>query len=683
MRFYKILLLSLLFIPFSGFGGVYIHEGESNVKIPYEEFELFVDTSGSFNIADVIKHKDYFRINHGKTIHQNDVDNWLTFDIYNQSKSESFILEFFDPHINELEVFVIEKDSVIDFHYDTEGHSIDFDQKIIKHKNHAFDITMHSDNVYTFFIRINSGSESSLSSRISTTRFFTNYALGEYFYLGMFYGIIFIMVIYHIFIYTSNDEKNYLYFVFYLIAGALITFYEDGLGFQFIWPHLPGFNAWMPYFFRLLLPFAFYLYYSELIELRSNFPTLRKALLILVCVIIGVELLLVILEASTRFYLFALLFLFAVTFISSLYLILNLKYKPAYYLLLGNSILFANFLMMLLRTYKVIPSTIFTVYAFNFSFVIEAVIFAVAIGEKMRESKDVEISVLKEAKSSKDRINKKLEDLVEERTSKVIEQNTTLEEYNTHLVNSLNYAKRIQETISPSVGQLKRSFNDFSIINIPVNVINSHFYWFYEITSEEVILCIGDSEGNGVPGGFMSMIAHTELNTIIKEQQVYNPSQVLGILNKKMYDLLHANDAGAVSYNEKLSMTVCRINKSYKQLDIAQANRNVYLLLNDEVDEVVGTSSSIGTLESQDVIYETTHRSYQHNELLYLGGEGFENQVGGAIGDTFGIPRLKDKLLSINKLSLNIQEELLMSEFQNWKGNNKQADDVLLLALRF
>ena len=684
-RFTRLFFLSICMLSLPNISGaaIIIEKDHQSTKIQYEEYKVFVDTSLSMTFNEIKENKEAFSMNYGKTIRNQNANNWFVFDLYNLGDKESFILEFFDPHINDIEIFVTESDSIVDYHFSPEGYSFDFNKKVIQHKNQVFDLILHNRIKYTVFVRISSLSNASLSARLSTGRYFTNYALGEYFYLGMFYGVIFIMVIYHIFIYTSLDEKSYLYFVFYLISGVLITFYEDGMGFQFIWPHMPSFNMWLPYFFRLFLPLAFYFYYSELIELKENYPFLRKLLLYMVVFIMVIELGLGIFDVSSRFYTFSLLFLFATTLISSLYLIINLNYKPAYYLLFGNSILFANFLMLLLRSYKIIPSNIITVYSFNFSFVIEAVIFAVALGEKMRETKDSEISALKIAKSSKDKINRELEYLVDERTSKVIEQKNTLEVYNQHLVDSLGYAKRIQEMIFPLKSVFAKNFNDFCVLNLPLNVVSGDFYWFYEITSEEIIVISGECTSGGVPGAFMSMILNTELNSLIKEQQVYNPSQILGILNKRIFELVHMDRSGQIQNDEKLSISVCRINKSYKQIDMASANRSVFFIKNDLIDEIKGSRNLLGSAEAQKAIFETIHRSYAHNELMYMVSDGFARQKGGPSQIEYSVERLKEKLLSVNKLSLSIQEEILTTEFHNWHNGVSQDDDVLLIGLRF
>lgn len=683
MRIINYIFLFLASLPIFSFGKVVVRDAQSDLKVPYEEFRVYVDESGALKPQEVFAKKNEFSINHAKTIHAMDKDNWVNFDVCNVSNSESFVLEFLDPHINEIEVYVIEKDSVIDYHFDSEGYRLDFDKKVIKHKNHVFDIILKQDVVYTVFARIRSHSESSLSTRIRSARYFVNYALGEYFYLGMFYGIIFIMIVYHLFIYTSTDERSYLYFVFYLFSGAIMTFYEDGLGFQFVWPHIPFFNAWMPYVFRLFLPAAFYFYYSELIELKTNYLVLRRVLLAMVILTMTIELAFALSGVSTRFYLFALLGLFALTLLSSLYLIINLNYRPAYYLLVGNSILCANFFLMLMRTYKIIPSTILTVYSFNFSFVIEAVIFAVALGEKMRQSKDNEISALKDAKSSKDKINKKLEVLVEQRTNEVVRQKTQIEEYNEHLIDGLSYAKRIQESILPNHDVIRRNFNDFGVLNIPRDVVSGDFYWFHEISKDEVILAVGDATGLGVPGGFMSVIANTELNTIVREQQVYSPSQILSIMNKRIHDLIHLNNPGEISRAEHLSLVVCRINKSYKQMDISSANRCIYFVRNDQIEVLQGSRNAIGAVESQKAIYELYHKAYNHNELMYLASDGFADQVSSNSLSPYGESKFREKLISINKLPLSVQEEILVSEFHNWRGSNMQNDDVLVLGVRF
>lgn len=67
---------------------------------------------------------------------------------------------------------------------------------------------------------------------------------------------------------------------------------------------------------------------------------------------------------------------------------------------------------------------------------------------------------------------------------------------------------------------------------------------------------------------------------------------------------------------------------------------------------------------------------------IYLFTDGFADQFGGPKGKKFKYSKLKELLISINTLSMDEQKEILHSEFEGWKTNLEQTDDVCVIGVR-
>jgi serine phosphatase RsbU (regulator of sigma subunit) len=62
--------------------------------------------------------------------------------------------------------------------------------------------------------------------------------------------------------------------------------------------------------------------------------------------------------------------------------------------------------------------------------------------------------------------------------------------------------------------------------------------------------------------------------------------------------------------------------------------------------------------------------------------DGFQDQIGGNRMQKFKINKLKEILISIQGNSLDIQKEKISQTFFDWKSNNIQIDDVMMLAIK-
>ena len=58
------------------------------------------------------------------------------------------------------------------------------------------------------------------------------------------------------------------------------------------------------------------------------------------------------------------------------------------------------------------------------------------------------------------------------------------------------------------------------------------------LDSENCIIAVADCTGHGVPRAFMSVLAISSLEKIVKHQGVKGPSEILQHLNDDLYNLL-------------------------------------------------------------------------------------------------------------------------------------------------
>jgi serine phosphatase RsbU (regulator of sigma subunit) len=69
-------------------------------------------------------------------------------------------------------------------------------------------------------------------------------------------------------------------------------------------------------------------------------------------------------------------------------------------------------------------------------------------------------------------------------------------------------------------------------------------------------------------------------------------------------------------------------------------------------------------------------------DVIYSFSDGFVDQFGGPRNKKYGTKKFKKLLLSISEFSMEQQKRKVVSEFNEWKGNHENLDDILVIGVR-
>jgi serine phosphatase RsbU (regulator of sigma subunit) len=266
------------------------------------------------------------------------------------------------------------------------------------------------------------------------------------------------------------------------------------------------------------------------------------------------------------------------------------------------------------------------------------------------------------------------------------EQKELISIKNKEIVDSINYAKRIQYTLLAHEDILKTNLPDHFVLFKPKDIVSGDFYW---ATSAEAstakghsrglfYLAVCDSTGHGVPGAFMSLLNCSFLNEAITEKNITQPNKVLDHVRKRLIESI-SQDGGKDGMD---GILVCLENEGKTmKATYAAANNNPILIRDNKVLELPADKMPIGKGEKDDPFLLHTI-DLQKGDTLYLYTDGYADQFGGPKGKKFKYRTLNELLLSINARSTSEQKEILNSQFESWKGNLEQVDDVCLIGIR-
>ena len=172
--------------------------------------------------------------------------------------------------------------------------------------------------------------------------------------------------------------------------------------------------------------------------------------------------------------------------------------------------------------------------------------------------------------------NRRLEEIVKERTREVVEKKEQIEHILQDIQASINYAQRIQQALLPSRELIAESFPKNFIIFYPRDVVSGDFYWSTRI-DEWVIITVADCTGHGVPGAFMSMLGISFLNEIVRKKEVVNAAEILDQLREAVIEALKQTG----KQNEQkdgMDMSIAAINTKTRQCIWAGANNPLYIV---------------------------------------------------------------------------------------------------------
>jgi serine phosphatase RsbU (regulator of sigma subunit) len=278
---------------------------------------------------------------------------------------------------------------------------------------------------------------------------------------------------------------------------------------------------------------------------------------------------------------------------------------------------------------------------------------------------------------SLDNFRKTLEDKVVERTNEVVKQKK-------RITDSIQYALHIQKALLPSEESIKRLTDEFFIFYRPKDIVSGDFFWMLEHDSY-IFFAAVDCTGHGVPGAFMSMIGNTLLNETVREKRIYDPSEILETINKSLRFTLLQGGKENSAHEDGMEISLIRYNKKFHHIVFAGAGHSILLAHKDKNIVIEGNPSSIGGifLHNSDIQFENIEIPIEEETIIYLFSDGYKDQFGGPKIKKYGSKNFENLLSKIKTHSIKKQEQFIAKEFDQWKGDQKQVDDIMVIGLKF
>lgn len=259
-----------------------------------------------------------------------------------------------------------------------------------------------------------------------------------------------------------------------------------------------------------------------------------------------------------------------------------------------------------------------------------------------------------------------------------------IKEKNAKITDSINYAFRLQNAILPSQKVIKQIFPDSFMFYLPKDIVSGDFPWMYE-KDDDIYIAAIDCTGHGVPGAMLSLIGYFIMNQILSQPQVLTPGEILNQLHKGVQQTLRQDKEGA-SARDGMDVALCKINLKEMELQFSGAHRPLYHVRNGELTEYKGTRAAIGGIPKEgkpEPTFENHVVNITKEDCVYFFSDGLPDQFGGPEGKKYFPKRIRQHVLDNKDMPMNQMYNFFKKDYQEWMGDEKPIDDVLLIGIRF
>ncbi|MBK7183082.1 MAG: SpoIIE family protein phosphatase [Bacteroidetes bacterium] len=262
----------------------------------------------------------------------------------------------------------------------------------------------------------------------------------------------------------------------------------------------------------------------------------------------------------------------------------------------------------------------------------------------------------------------------------LLEKNKELVQHNKDMLDSIQYASRIQEAILPDVQKIKAAFKDAFVLFQPKDVVSGDYYFFYQRNNKAFVAAV-DCTGHGVPGALMSIIANGILKEVIVKKGIEEPSEILYALDEELFVALNKKGDGSVT-NDGMDVALGVFDFVENTLSYAGAFRPMLLVRDNDFIEFEGSRFPIGFYGDTEKEFTTTTIELKQGDSYYFFTDGYCDQFGGELKKKFNRKRFKELLLSAQSMEMEEQESFLQYAHLNWRQDEPQVDDVLVMGIR-
>jgi len=273
-------------------------------------------------------------------------------------------------------------------------------------------------------------------------------------------------------------------------------------------------------------------------------------------------------------------------------------------------------------------------------------------------------------------VNQMLNEQAEEteRINKVLEYNFN------QTTDSIQAAKKIQRLMLPKISQIKANFSDAFVFYKAKDIVSGDFYWCQN-NDDHVWIASADCTGHGVPGALMAMTGAHLLSEIVNTSSHSSPDEILRELDSHIIERLKQRDSGNV-VSTGMDISLCKFHKDEMILEFSGALQDLFLKSDGAIQIFKGDRRGVGgTHEYKHKEFTNQFINLKKGDKLYLTSDGMPDQFGGENGKKLMKKRFIEILKNFEAGDMNKELLQIKRAYYEWKGQEEQIDDIIVMGL--
>ena len=261
----------------------------------------------------------------------------------------------------------------------------------------------------------------------------------------------------------------------------------------------------------------------------------------------------------------------------------------------------------------------------------------------------------------------------------VEDKNTVIEEKQQEITDSINYAKHLQEGILVPFDLVNSWISESFIFFKPKDIVSGDFYWVEKV-DDKVYFAVADCTGHGIPGALISVICANALTKSLHELHANEPAKILDHTRKVVEEqFIRAK----YDIKDGMDISLCCLNEKEKTITWAGAMNPLWVVRKNanKIEELIPDRQPVGKVQNP-IKYNQYEIKLEEGDCVYLFSDGFQDQFGGEKGRKYMRGNLKKFILSIQDQDMQAQLASFEKEFNSWKGDREQIDDVCVMGVR-
>jgi ABC-type amino acid transport substrate-binding protein/serine phosphatase RsbU (regulator of sigma subunit) len=297
---------------------------------------------------------------------------------------------------------------------------------------------------------------------------------------------------------------------------------------------------------------------------------------------------------------------------------------------------------------------------------------------------------------------KEAEQLLRNSFNEISEQKKIIELKSDEVMDSIKYAKRLQDAILPPLDIVDQKFEKNFIYYQPKDIVAGDFYWMESVTFEgtgnEVnFIAAADCTGHGVPGAMVSVVCSNALDQSVLQYMLRDPGKILDKTTDLVIERFDRSREEVKDGMDIAMVSIEKLNENQSKIRFAGAYNNLWItseredlgirsivmeseFSEEKLFEIKANKQPIGKYEYS-VPFKTTEIILEKGDRLYLASDGYADQFGGEKGKKFKTKNFKELILRTTCLALAAQKSVLIEEFEKWKGDFEQLDDICIIGI--